>query len=57
MAKQKRGKELGLTMEEAMAQGTLFQSYQILGKFYTDKTAHTAPDVQFGQCSECDFSG
>jgi hypothetical protein len=76
MATIQKMKDLGLTMEEAVAKGTLSQSYQILGKFYTEKTAHAAPEVQLGQCpvrgrfswnerddkdwgecSECGFSG
>lgn len=46
-------KDLGMTYEEAMRKGVLFQCYQILGKYYTAETSHTAPEAQPGQCPSC----
>jgi hypothetical protein len=47
-------RDLGMTFEEASVRSDFFSCYQILGKFYTAKTAHTAPNkVQLGQCPVC----
>ncbi|HLG19835.1 MAG TPA: hypothetical protein VI895_08500 [Bdellovibrionota bacterium] len=57
MGKRPAKRDLGVTFEEASRNGTLLHCYQILGKYYTVETAHTAPDVQTGQCPVCaDFS-
>lgn len=44
--------DLGMTLDEAMRQGVLFRSYQILEKYYTAETANT-PVVKLGQCPQC----
>lgn len=46
-------KDLGMTHEEAIRKGVLFQCYQVLGKYYTAETFNTAPAVQLGQCPSC----
>lgn len=56
-SKKAKVKDLGMTYEEALKKGVLFQCYQILGKHYTAQTEKTAPEVQVGQCPSCgDFS-
>lgn len=46
-------KDLGMTCEEAVSKSVYMQCYQILGKYYTAATAHTAPAVLLGQCPIC----
>ena len=46
-------KDLGMTFEEAVLRPDFFACYQLLGKYYTSETFHTAPPVLLGQCPSC----
>ena len=49
----KKIKDLGMTFEQAVLRHDFFQCYQLLGKYYTADTFHTAPPVLLGQCPSC----
>jgi hypothetical protein len=45
--------DLGMTIEQAIRRNDFHQCYQLLGKYYTADTFHTAPPVLLGQCLSC----
>lgn len=49
----KHKKDLGMTFEEAIKRPDFFNCYEFLGKFYTNETFDTAPEVQIDQCPIC----
>ena len=42
-----------MTLEQAILRKDFFQCYQLLGKYYTADTFHTAPPILLGQCPSC----
>ena len=49
----KKTKDLGMTLEQAILRKDFGQCYQLLGKYYTADTFYTAPPILLGQCPSC----